>query len=305
MKKILTIGLIIFSFLALASGCPGGEEAKTEITGPSQGLFWKLKTGKAEIYFLGSIHIVPQRIYPLRDEIYKAFDGSDNLVVEIDITAVDQESLAMDFASRGQYAQGDSIRNHITEKLANTIDEMLEEYGMSLDIFGNLKPWYLSQVITIMEIANMGYSTDLGIDLHFLNKANDGGKTILELETIEDQIDLLSGMPEDIQILQLEQLVHQMRYLRLQLNTMVNSWMAGKTDIIERMTSYDYMDNAEDYAPVYDAMFTNRNIKMAEKIAVMAEQGGTYFIIVGAGHYVGKNNVLQLLQEKGFSIEKL
>jgi len=41
--------------------------------------------GEGDLYLLGSIHMVPQDLYPLDSKIEKAFELSDVLVVEADV----------------------------------------------------------------------------------------------------------------------------------------------------------------------------------------------------------------------------
>jgi len=45
-------------------------------------------------------------------------------------------------------------------------------------------------------------------------------------------------------------------------------------------------------------MFTDRNVKMTEKIEGYLQSEGTFFVIVGAGHLVGDDSVVSLLQKK-------
>ncbi len=45
-------------------------------------------------------------------------------------------------------------------------------------------------------------------------------------------------------------------------------------------------------------LFDERNAKMAAKIEQLLQTDRTYFIIVGAGHLVGKNGLLALLGQK-------
>jgi len=51
-------------------------------------------------------------------------------------------------------------------------------------------------------------------------------------------------------------------------------------------------------------MFTDRNVKMAEKIEGYLASEGTYFVIVGAGHLVGEDSVVSLLQKKNHKVER-
>ena len=44
---------------------------------------------------------------------------------------------------------------------------------------------------------------------------------------------------------------------------------------------------------------------MAEKMISYLKTNKKYFIIVGAGHLVGKEGIIQLLRNKGFTLNQL
>jgi uncharacterized protein len=60
------------------------------------------------------------------------------------------------------------------------------------------------------------------------------------------------------------------------------------------------------YIVVYDIVFTKRNTSWIKKFIELSKGNpGTYFVLVGAGHYFGPNNLLELLKSKGYYIEKI
>jgi len=40
------------------------------------------------------------------------------------------------------------------------------------------------------------------------------------------------------------------------------------------------------------------------KIEALIRQGGTYFVVVGAGHLVGDQSVIAMLRAKGYAVER-
>ena len=54
-------------------------------------------------------------------------------------------------------------------------------------------------------------------------------------------------------------------------------------------------------------LFDDRNINMAKFIAakLTAEPDESHFFAVGAGHYIGKGNVGELLTKQGFKITRV
>jgi len=64
----------------------------------SKGAFWKVSDENNTVYLLGSIHIADATLYPLSKEILNAYEKSDVLVVEADISK--QEEAANYMAQR-------------------------------------------------------------------------------------------------------------------------------------------------------------------------------------------------------------
>jgi len=58
--------------------------------------------------------------------------------------------------------------------------------------------------------------------------------------------------------------------------------------------------------PIYEKLVDERNKIMAGKVQEYLDAtDGSYFVVVGAGHLVGKTGIVQLLREKGYSVEQL
>jgi len=58
-------------------------------------------------------------------------------------------------------------------------------------------------------------------------------------------------------------------------------------------------------APLFRKLFDERNIKMTSKIEGYLNAGGSYFVIVGAGHLIGERGMVELLKSKGYIVEQL
>ena len=57
---------------------------------------------------------------------------------------------------------------------------------------------------------------------------------------------------------------------------------------------------AKEYKAMYAKLFTDRNKAMTKKIVGFLKTEGTYFVIVGAGHLVGEDGIVELLKAKKF-----
>jgi uncharacterized protein len=75
-----SIGLAFRLLLLAAVFALVGESRAQE-----KSFLWQLRSGKGNIYILGSIHFLKRENYPLNPTIEKAFDSTKKLVLEIDL----------------------------------------------------------------------------------------------------------------------------------------------------------------------------------------------------------------------------
>jgi len=73
---------------------------------------------------------------------------------------------------------------------------------------------------------------------------------------------------------------------------------------VEFLKPYDF--EKSQMKQVYDLVFTKRNLNWVRRFEELStEKPGTYFVLVGAGHYFGPNNIRKLIEEKGYHLEKI
>lgn len=270
---------------------------------------WKVTGGKggSSAYLLGSIHIVPDDIYPLSGKIEKAFESSDYLAVEADMNNIDQNKIAALTMSKGLYMDGNNLEKILKPELYVKLNAALDSIKvLNITQVKMMKPWLAAMTIPQLLIMKMGYKMDNGIDMHFLKAASAKKKPILELESAEFQLELLSGFSEELQIKFLESALDEMSTFKEKYDSMVQAW---RDDNVKKMTEIinKEMKDTPDLKPVYDKLIRDRNVTMTVKIDGWLKQDKkeTYFIVVGAGHIVDEDGIAEMLKKKGYKVEKL
>ena len=59
------------------------------------------------------------------------------------------------------------------------------------------------------------------------------------------------------------------------------------------------------FYPIYEKLIITRNRNMVSKIENYLQSKATYFVVVGAGHLTGTKGIIQLLKDRGYSVEQL
>jgi uncharacterized protein len=291
--------IIALLFLALS-----GSLASVELAyGHGQKSFlWKVQSSRSTVYLLGSIHFLKEDAYPLNQSIESAYESSDKLVVEANINDLGSLDLKT-LADQAFYKNDDYIQKHVSPETYRLINKESKALGMPMELLRMQKPWFLALSFQAMELVRLGYSPEHGVDYHFLARAQ-GKKRILELESLEEQLSLLSGFSDREQEQFLLYTLETLSSMDRQVGNMVRAWTSGDAQAMES-TLADALPPDPSLAPVVQKLFDERNVKMTSKIEGYLNSSGSYFVIVGAGHLIGKKGIVELLKSKGYVVEQL
>jgi len=267
-------------------------------TALAKSFFWQVKSPTATIYLLGSVHVAKADFYPLDDRIEQAFAHSSYLVVELDQHKLDQDNMRRLILKKGMYQKPDTIESHINEATFNKLKNYLDRYDMPLQGYNRMKPGFLAMTLSIAHTIRMGYLPEYGIDMYFLKKVKN--QQVLQLETYEDQLNLFFDMPNEEQFL--SDTLDQFKDFESDVNELISAWKNGDTQKMEQTILVKPLKQYPELKDFYRRIFTDRNIKMAQKIAGYLSDKDTYFIVVGAGHFVGQQGIVNLLKQKGFKV---
>lgn len=265
------------------------------------GFFWTAKGERGTAYLLGSIHMGMKEFYPLPARIERAFERSSTLVLEIDLSQTGMQSAMSAILTKARYPRGDSLDRHLPAETLKKLLARTSEQGLPEQVVLQLKPWALALTLGALEMQKAGGEASEGVDLHFAQRA-DGKKKIVGLETAEEQVSLFADIPEQHQATMLAQLLDEQEQKESEAGALLQAWKSGDEAALRRMV-IEELDRPEN-RPLFDALFVQRNIKMARRIAELLRSGGTYFVVIGAGHLIGPGSVVDLLKEHGFTVDR-
>ena len=292
-QLLVFISLFVFSYAQAAN---------------DKAFIWQVSSDDSIVYLTGSIHFADTSFYPLRQEIEEAFNRSDYLVVELDISRMDNDAYNQLVAEKGMYKDGKTIKQALSAETWNQLKQRLQQLDVDYDTIKNFKPGILVLTLSAVHAMQMGLEPQLGIDIHFLRKAaNNPEKKIIELETMEQQISLFLNMPNAD--LLLKESLYSLDEAESLMTDMVRYWKQGDESQMQKLLFEDAIDQYPAFSEIYDRLFYERNRQMTEKIETMLKQKSatktSYFVVVGSGHLLGEKGIVNALQEKGYKVKRL
>ncbi len=196
---------------------------------------------------------------------------------------------------------GDSLNSESIYKLREIIgnDKLNKCLGY--------EAWLPNMFIAGSKSKLCGYDPKLAIDKYFHDLATKDKKEIIGLDEIQTQLALFDfDLPFKIQIQILEKAVSEMEMKAKGEEELFKAYFENDLAKFEKefLTTYDFKKKKK--KKMYDTVFTKRNTSWVEKFIELSKGNpGSYFVLVGSGHYFGPNNILELLESKGYTIEKI
>lgn len=295
------VNMLVFRFLRIL-GLSGLLLSVTVHAAGERLLFFSLASNNTEVYLLGSMHLARADIYPLRSEIMDAFASAETLAVELDISGENQLKIQQMILERGTYPAGQSIRDHLSASTWRSLQQHLSATGLPPQMLESMRPGLLIVTLSSLEIMKLGLSAELGIDRYFLEQAR-GKKRIHEMETVEQQVSLLLDFPDEDLLVQ--QSLGQLEDMATIMDDLVSAWKRGDAPALQEMLLEDELVKNPEFRAVYERLFDQRNRAMTRQIETFLKSPGRYFVVVGAGHLVGEQGIVSLLQKQGYAVKQL
>jgi uncharacterized protein len=270
------------------------------VSGFSQSSVWTIEGKGTKMYVGGSIHILREQDYPLPDEFEQAFENSDNLVLEVDISPENQKTAVQEILGLTLYPNDKSLKTELTQDVYNKLDSAFTKSGLTLERMIGLKPVMAVLTLTQVELMKLGV-TSVGVDKHFFEKANAEGKYLLFLENMEDQIKLIVNMGEGVENDYVLQSLEELKFYREEFEESIALWREG--NISQWLEETD--DYKNDYPELYQSLLVERNNNWMPQLEQYLETPEIEFVLVGAMHLPGPDGILQKMKEKGYKVEQL
>jgi uncharacterized protein YbaP (TraB family) len=257
-------------------------------------LLWKIEGENLDqaSYLFGTLHLISQEKFALRDEVAQAVDDAEQAVFELKLNdfsmlAKMQKALAL--------PEEESLTAYLNEEEAEHLDTWLQEsMSSNLEAFDHSKPLALYQA---MFLKMLGEGTPASYDMHLLGLALQDDMEIFGLETLEDQMEVFDGISMREQVEWLLEIVYEQDSLQAMWDDMISMYLSEDLQGIFDLS----MEESPEIADHQEAFLDQRNRNWIPVMEKMATEKSTFFA-VGAAHLPGEEGVIQLLREAGYSI---
>lgn len=266
----------------------------------TRGLLFEIKKGKNVAYLFGSIHIAKADFYPMSPKVEAAYLQADTLAVEADVSDTQAAQAMM---PKLMYAAPDNLEKHLQPGTWTALSNMLGSHAQQMQF---LKPAMVVSVFAIEVGKQLGYDPMQGIDVHYIQRAKADKKTLIELESLAFQGDVLGGLSDEEGDAMLADTLKSMKEktIKSELESIVSAWKSADASAIANLFVESGNKNPG-AKKLMKLLLDDRNEGMVLKINKLISDGKKPFIVVGAGHLAGEMSIVDLLKKQGLQVTQI
>lgn len=278
-----------------SEACPPGPKTPTPAAVSAKldkpFFFHATKPGLANVWLFGTIHlgVTPDAI---PDSVLDKLDHAERFAMEADIN--DPSLLASIMRSDGKTLEQE-LGPKVWHQLACAVGESTAK---------NLEHMKASTAATLLDVQGMPMTTPM--DLFLLQRAKKAGKGIVFLEPAAKQLALLDKWMDARAIEASLEDMDDSRQKNLELITAYAAGDDAKAVAMSKDDS-DFVKSGrthDEFVQMMKELLLDRNASWISEIEDMGKKGDA-FIAVGAMHLLGDGSVVELLQKKGWKVERV
>ncbi|MEM8772813.1 MAG: TraB/GumN family protein [Pseudomonadota bacterium] len=264
---------------------------------------WKMTDEDSTVYLFGTFHILPPNVEWQTDAYAAAMAEAETTITEADTNSPEaQAALAQAVQQYGLNPPGTTLSSILGEERAAEFAKAADNLGVPMQVFEAQRPWLASLTLSVLALQKAGFDPNAGVEPLLLAQANAEGDKIDHFETGVEQIEILASLDEDEMLANFDASLDQFVEFETLMGNMLDAWRTGDVKGLEEDINGQLRDEAPD---AFQKLLVDRNENWVVEIKNIMAGQGDYFIAVGAGHLVGEDSVIDMLNEEGFKVKRV
>jgi len=288
------ISLIFFSLILLFSNISHAEVTASFIseTGYDKGVLWKISTANGKhSYLFGTIHVEDPRVTRLNTKVTRAIQASRSMSLEL----IPDPELQQKAMLSMLYTDGQTLKKVVGASLYQRSINAMSDRGMPEQVVSLMKPW---AVMTMLSLPKP--KTGEFLDKKLYKLARQQGLKTYALESFEEQISVFDRLSNREQTKMLKETLNQLKSIPAQFEKLKKAWLKSDLALLESL-SMSQLDSSSGNSQFKENILDDRNKTMLERMQPRLKEGRA-FIAVGALHLTGKQGLLNLLAQQGYTV---
>lgn len=284
-------GLILLLLLALGGSAGAGGGASS---------VWKVTGGTSSVYLAGTVHLLREADQPIPPVFDAAYARCRKLYFEVDLAQMATPESRRLMAELSLLPDGGLLRERISDDVYLKLSAYLKQAGYpDTAAFDRLNPGIAAMSLASIEAVRLGARADLGVEPQFDRKARVDGKKTVGLETVEFQMRLFDQLTAAEQGELLRLTVENIGDTKKDLPDLIQAWKEGNAAKLDEILNRHLAGRER----LVEVILGSRNrawLPVVEQ--ALKSQDGDALFLVGVGHLVGRQGLIQLLAARGYQV---
>lgn len=259
---------------------------------------WRATNSPVPFYLAGSMHALSGRDLPLPECYYQALNDVQQVLFEYDPST--EHKFANEFRKAAKYPDGESINGKVHKETYEFLVKACRFSNIPFDEMKKFRPWAIAYYIWGVRGFNDVFGKH-GVENALQHKCKMAGKKMGGLVSMQEHLAVMSEMPNvDQEILLLNAMVRGDKR-RGDFDRMREAWRRGDTAALWAT----YTEGTKSSASLSKRLLYDRNRQWVPRIESEIKAGTPTMAVAGALHFAGPNNLLTLMQQRGYKFEQL
>ena len=291
MRTSLRIAGLLLAFVATATAAAAAAD-------DGHHSLWVVKGKSNSVVLLGSVHMLRPDASELPAEALQAYEHAAALVMEVDLGSVGAEDMVSAMSTLGTLPEDQTLERELGPELYGRFKTQAASEGLDAELLEHMQPWMAALLLDQAQMARLGFDGAAGVDQQLAQRAASDHKRIVGLETIDEQLGMFAHLSIDQQRHFMRYTLDEQGHAAEQLGEIVAAWRSGDTRELEKLLGEGFAD----FPDLYRVLTTDRNRKWMATVVPLLNDSQDYLVIVGALHLVGKDGLVALLRDRGYSV---
>jgi uncharacterized protein YbaP (TraB family) len=292
-RKIIVMFFSLFFFVLVPAGAT------------DRGALFKVASGGHTMYLFGTMHVGLPEYFPLEPRILAALNSASVLALEIDMEQA--QGLAAAMEKHGKLAPGSDLFAKLSAQERPRLERALANVNIPAPAVSSFRPWFVASLLSLAEFGKLGYDPMLSVDTWLAKQAHNHKVRVVELESVDAQLDLFNRLSEKEEVAYLMETVDMMESGRQQrdMRQIVEAWASADKAAFEEIAARSEADTSLSGRFVQKVLIDERNVTLAARLEKLLASENHSVAAIGLLHLVGTASVPALLKAQGVKVERV
>ena len=278
-----------------------------------RGLFWQATKGDMTLHLIGTYHLDDPRHDATFSRIEPFLDSAATILVE---AGPEEEKALMADLARDPglmvITDGPTLREALPQEEWDQLADAMRDRGLPPFMVSKFRPWYVSMLLALPACEGAVQAEKGGLDGMVIDHATERGIPLRALESHETVFRLFQSMTFDDQLGMIRSALAVEPLSEDYSVTLADAYFDEEPQLIWEFTRHlsltapgaDPATIARDFALMEQTLMTDRNRAWIPVLEDAATKGPAVAAF-GALHLPGETGVLKLLEDAGWTVERL